>query len=136
MPAIGLEPAYKQHAVVDDVRDVVLDVEVTTGETNEGQVVIERIDAAAATTGTAIKTLTADAGYAYAKVYGGSNGAGSTDDPGQSRADQECPTASLRRAKNDMPSARVENSFGRVRGFPPPPLLSPSPRGKSPGNPE
>jgi hypothetical protein len=46
-----LEPAYKQHAVVDDVRGVVLDVEVTTGETNEGQVVIERIDAAAATNG-------------------------------------------------------------------------------------
>jgi transposase len=66
-----LEPAYKQHAVVDDVRGVVLDVEVTTGETNEGQVVVERIDAAAATTGTTIKTLTADAGYAYAKVYGG-----------------------------------------------------------------
>ena len=34
-----LEPAYKQHAVVDDVRGVVLDVEVTTGEVNEGQVV-------------------------------------------------------------------------------------------------
>jgi hypothetical protein len=42
-----LEPAYKQHAVVDDVRGVVLDVEVTTGEINEGQVVLERIDAAA-----------------------------------------------------------------------------------------
>jgi hypothetical protein len=33
-----LEPGYKQHAVVDDVRGVVLDVEVTTGEVNEGQV--------------------------------------------------------------------------------------------------
>jgi Transposase domain (DUF772) len=32
-----LEPAYKQHAVVDDVRGLVLDVEVTTGEINEGQ---------------------------------------------------------------------------------------------------
>ena len=48
-----LEPAYKQHAVVDDVRGVVLDVEVTTGEVNEGQVVLERIDAAAAITGRA-----------------------------------------------------------------------------------
>lgn len=66
-----LEPAYKQHAVVDDVRGVVLDVEVTTGEVNEGQVVLERIDAAAATTGQAITTATADAGYAYGKVYGG-----------------------------------------------------------------
>jgi transposase len=65
-----LEPAYKQHAVVDDVRGVIIDVEVTTGETNEGQVIVERIDAAAATTGTPVKTVTADAGYAYGKVYG------------------------------------------------------------------
>ena len=65
-----LEPAYKQHAVVDDVRGVILDVEVTTGELNEGQVVIERIDATMATTGTPIATVTADAGYAYAKIYG------------------------------------------------------------------
>ena len=40
-----LEPAYKQHAVVDDLCGVVLDVEVTTGEVNEGQVVSTRIDA-------------------------------------------------------------------------------------------
>jgi Transposase DDE domain len=58
-----LEPSYKQHAVVDDVRGVVLDVEVTTGEMNEGQVIIERIDAAAATTGRTPVTVTADAGY-------------------------------------------------------------------------
>jgi IS5 family transposase len=66
-----LEPAYKQHAVVDDVRGVVLDVAITTGEINEGQVIIERIDEAAATTGVPIKTVTADAGYSYAKVYAG-----------------------------------------------------------------
>lgn len=66
-----LEPSYKQHAVVDDVRGVVLDVEVTTGETNEGQVILERLDTAAGTTGRVIDTATADAGYSYAKVYGG-----------------------------------------------------------------
>jgi DDE family transposase len=43
---------------------------VTTGELNEGQVVVERIDATMATTGLPITTVTADAGYAYAKVYG------------------------------------------------------------------
>lgn len=31
-----LEPAYKQHAVVDDECRVVLDVYVTTGEINKG----------------------------------------------------------------------------------------------------
>jgi hypothetical protein len=55
---------------VDDVRGVVLDVAVTTGEVNEGQVVEACVDATMATTGVAITTLTADAGYAYAKVYG------------------------------------------------------------------
>lgn len=65
-----LEPSYKQHAVVDDVCGVVLDVTVTTGEVNEGQVVIERIDATASTTGTKVRTVTADAGYAYTKVFG------------------------------------------------------------------
>src|SRR5262245_61479451 len=64
-----LEPAYKQHTVVDDVRGVVVDVEVTTGEVNEGQVVAERVDATIATTGVPITTLTADAGYADGKVY-------------------------------------------------------------------
>lgn len=65
-----LEPAYKQHTTVDDMRGVILDVEVTTGEVNEGQVVEERVDATMATTGVAITAMTADAGYAYAKVYG------------------------------------------------------------------
>lgn len=65
-----LEPAYKQHAAVDDERGVVLDLEVTTGELNEGQVVESRLDATMATTGVAIRTATADAGYACAKVFG------------------------------------------------------------------
>jgi len=66
-----LEPSYKQHAVVDDVLGVVLDVEVTTGEVNEGQVILDRLDAVAAVTGSPVGTVTADAGYAYAKVFAG-----------------------------------------------------------------
>jgi hypothetical protein len=58
-----LKPAYKQHDVGDDTRGAALDVEVATGEVNEGQVIVERIDATAATTGVAVKTATADAGY-------------------------------------------------------------------------
>ena len=65
-----LEPCYKQHAVVDDVRGVIVDVEVTTGEINEGQLIEERVDATMVTTQIEIATVTADAGYAYAKVYG------------------------------------------------------------------
>lgn len=65
-----LEPAYKQHTAVDDLRGVILDVAVTTGEVNEGQVLERQVDATMATTGVAVTTVTADAGYAYAKVYG------------------------------------------------------------------
>lgn len=65
-----LEPSYKQHTIVDDLGGVVLEVEVTTGEVNEGDQLLERLDAAATTTGVAIRAATADAGYAYAKVYG------------------------------------------------------------------
>jgi len=64
-----LEPAYKQHTAVDDVRGVILDVEVTSGEANEGGEIERQADAVSATTGVAIKTITADQGYAYGKVY-------------------------------------------------------------------
>ena len=66
-----LEPASKQHAIIDDVRDVVLDVAVATGETNDGDPLLPRLDATMAPTGIAIRTATADAGYAYAKIFGG-----------------------------------------------------------------
>ncbi|ALC10925.1 MULTISPECIES: IS1182 family transposase [Sphingopyxis] len=64
-----LEPAYKQHTAVDDVAGVIVDVEIATGEENEGMAVAGRLDAVAATTGQAITTATMDAGYAYAKVF-------------------------------------------------------------------
>ena len=66
-----LEPAYKQHTAVDDAFGVVLDVEVTTGQANEGDHVLPQVDAVAAATGVAVKVVTADQGYAYGKVYGG-----------------------------------------------------------------
>lgn len=63
-----LEPAYEQHTAVDDVFGVVLDVEVTTGEANEGDHMLPQVDAVAAATGNLVKTATADRGYAYGKV--------------------------------------------------------------------
>lgn len=66
-----LEPSYKQHGTVDDSFGVVLDVEVTTGETNEGEAILGRLDAAQTVTGAEIETVTADAGYAYGKIFGG-----------------------------------------------------------------
>ena len=66
-----LEPSYKQHTAVDDVRGVVLDVEVTTGEANEGDTIEGQVDEVRRISGRKINTVTADAGYAYGKVYGG-----------------------------------------------------------------
>ena len=48
---------------------VILDVEVTTGQTNEGDIIEPQVDEVGRTTGVRPKAVTADAGYAYAKVY-------------------------------------------------------------------
>jgi hypothetical protein len=66
-----LELSDKQHSVVDDQFGVVLEVEVTAGEVNEGEQILARLDAAATSTGAPIATVTADAGYAYGKIFGG-----------------------------------------------------------------
>jgi IS5 family transposase len=66
-----LEPSYKQHTVVDDVAGVILDVAVTTGEKNEGELIEAQVDEVISTTGAKIEVVTADAGYSYAEVYGG-----------------------------------------------------------------
>ena len=61
---------YKQHTAADDKLGVILNVAVTTGAKNEGEMIAPQVDEVKATTGINIKTITADAGYAYAKVYG------------------------------------------------------------------
>ncbi len=66
-----LEPCYKQHTAVDDERGVVLDVEVTTGEVNEGELIEAQVDAVQEIADRTISTVTADAGHSYAKVCGG-----------------------------------------------------------------
>jgi transposase len=64
-----LEPAYKQHSAADDKVGVILNVEVTTGQTNEGDIIERQVDEVSRTTGVRPKAVTADAGYAYAKAY-------------------------------------------------------------------
>lgn len=66
-----LEPSYKQHTAVDDTRGVVLDVAVTTGAASERETIEAQVDEVRAIAGREIETVTADAGYAYARVYGG-----------------------------------------------------------------
>jgi transposase len=63
-----LEPSYKQHTAVDD-NGILVDVEVTTGETSEGKELLAVLDRVEATSGQAVKRVTADAGYAHASNY-------------------------------------------------------------------
>ena len=65
------EPCFKQHTTVDDARGVVLDVAVTTGAVSESRSIEAQVDAVRETTGRAIGTVAADAGYAYSKVFRG-----------------------------------------------------------------
>jgi hypothetical protein len=44
-----LEPSYKQHTAVDD--KLILDVAITTGQTNEGEMIEPQVDEVEAITG-------------------------------------------------------------------------------------
>jgi hypothetical protein len=50
-----LGPCYKQHTAVDDKVGVILDVEVTTGQTSEGEMIEPQVDAVEAITRIDIK---------------------------------------------------------------------------------
>jgi len=64
-----MTPSYKQHTAVDEDSGVIVDVEVTTGETSEGAQLLDQIDRIEATTQRRVKTVTADAAYAHPKNY-------------------------------------------------------------------
>jgi transposase len=71
-----MEPMYKQHTAVDDQGGVVVDVEVTTGEENEGKQLLEQLGRVEANTAQTVKTLTADGSYAHAANYEALEGRG------------------------------------------------------------
>ena len=64
-----MEPFYKQHGAVDDICGVIVDVDITTGETSEGRQLPDQIERIESNIGREIKTLSADAGYAHGKNY-------------------------------------------------------------------
>jgi len=66
---VRMEPYYKQHTAVDDQAGVVVDVEVTTGQANEGEQLVEQINRVEANTARKVKAVTADASYAHSKNY-------------------------------------------------------------------
>lgn len=64
-----LEPSYKQHTAVDDHAGIIVDVAVETGQANEGEQLLAQLARIEENTGTSVKTVTADGGYAHAANY-------------------------------------------------------------------
>jgi IS5 family transposase len=64
-----MEPSYKQHTAVDDRAGVIVDVAVTTGETNEGKELLGQLGRVTEQTGQAPQAVTADGGYASSANY-------------------------------------------------------------------
>ena len=64
-----LEPTYKQHTAVDDLCGVIVDVEATTGEINEGKEFTSQIERVAKTVGRKPKTVTCDKTYGSGSNY-------------------------------------------------------------------
>ena len=64
-----LAPAYKQHTAVEDHSGVIVDVTVTTGEVNEGKLLLEQIERIEAHTENTVKAVTCDAAYAHPANY-------------------------------------------------------------------
>jgi len=62
-------PRFKQHAVCDDKAGIILDVQVTRANINEGRVLLEQVRRTQARTGISITTLTADASYSHGQNY-------------------------------------------------------------------
>ena len=66
-----VEPCYKQHSAVDDGAGVIVSVITTTGAVNESSVVLEQVHDVQVNLNKTPICITADAGYAYAKIYRG-----------------------------------------------------------------
>lgn len=64
-----MEPSYKQHGAVDDQCGIIVDIDVTTGQANEGKQLADQLERIEATIGQKPETATADKGYAHGANY-------------------------------------------------------------------
>ena len=64
-----LEPTYKQHTTVDDEAGIIVDLDLTTGEVNEGTLLMDGVNRIETITGKKVKCLSADASYAHHGNY-------------------------------------------------------------------
>jgi transposase len=68
-PGQRLEPSYKQHTAVDDRGQVIVDVQVTTGEASESQQLPQQLARVVQQLGQRPQAVTADRGYASSANY-------------------------------------------------------------------
>jgi transposase len=64
-----MEPFYKQHGAVDDQCGIIVDIDVTTGQVNEGKQLADQLERIEAAIGQKPETATADKGYAHGANY-------------------------------------------------------------------
>jgi hypothetical protein len=64
-----MEPFFKQHGAVDDQCGIIVDIDVTTGQVNEGKQLADQLERIEANTGQKPDTATADKGYAHGANY-------------------------------------------------------------------
>ncbi len=64
-----MEPSYKQHGAVDDQCGIIVDIDVTTGQANEGKQLADQLERIEAIIGQKPETATADKGYAHGANY-------------------------------------------------------------------
>jgi len=94
-----MEPCFKQHTAVDDAAGIVVDAHVTTGETSEGEQMMETIARVEATTGKPVKRVTADAAYAHSRNFAACETRG---------IDAVIPPQKSNNTKKAMPSSRFK----------------------------
>lgn len=94
-----MEPCFKQHTAVDDAAGIVVDAHVTTGETSEGEQMMETIARVEATIGKPVERVTADAAYAHSRNYAACEKRG---------IDAVIPPQKSSNTKKAMPSSRFK----------------------------
>ena len=108
-----LEPCYKQHAVVDECPGRDRGCGSDDRRDQRGAAHRGRVDATMVTTQIEIATVTADAGYAYAKVYGAMERRG-INAVIPAKADPMRSAVPLRRFKFNPPTDTVKCPQGKI----------------------
>lgn len=109
-----LEPRYKQHTAVDDASGVVVDAEVTTGETSESRQLVEQVGRAEFVTGQPVEMVTADAGYGHGRNYEALEARGTEAVVKPQRSSEKSRGVPLSRFRYDPRHRRVRCPGGRV----------------------